>query len=62
MTDPRYEDDLYAQAVRLRSQGCSVPAIAQRLGVAKSTAYRWSGHIPLPDERNPEPDAGLTQR
>ncbi|MEV6370007.1 helix-turn-helix domain-containing protein [Micromonospora musae] len=50
MTDPYPEDDLYAQAVRLRSQGCSVPSIAQRLGVAKSTAYRWVGHLPLPDD------------
>ena len=34
-------------ANRLREEGCTVDEIADRLGVAKSTAYRWVGHIPL---------------
>ncbi|WP_431876990.1 helix-turn-helix domain-containing protein [Micromonospora marina] len=32
---------------QLRDEGCTVDEIADRLGVAKSTAYRWVGHIPM---------------
>ncbi|SCG41172.1 hypothetical protein GA0070560_103113 [Micromonospora halophytica] len=34
-------------AVALRGEGLSVGAIADRLGVAKSTAYLWVRHLPL---------------
>ncbi|SCF39033.1 Homeodomain-like domain-containing protein [Micromonospora marina] len=44
---PRARDDARAEALRLRAVGRSVDEIAVRLGVAKSTAYRWVGHIPL---------------
>lgn len=48
---PRAKDDLRAEAVRLRAGGRSVNHIAERLGVAKSTAYQWVKHLPLdPDE------------
>ncbi|WBC10383.1 resolvase [Micromonospora sp. WMMA1947] len=39
--------ELKVAADRLREEGCTVGEIADRLGVAKSTAYRWVGHIPL---------------
>ncbi|MEV4541639.1 helix-turn-helix domain-containing protein [Micromonospora echinaurantiaca] len=39
---PRYE-----AALRLRRQGRSVPEIARRVGVARSTAYLWVRHLPL---------------
>lgn len=38
--------DLRAQAVILRKQGLSVPAIAVELKVARSTAFRWTKDIP----------------
>ncbi|MFJ6950402.1 resolvase [Micromonospora aurantiaca (nom. illeg.)] len=38
---------LTGAAHRLRDEGCTVDEIADRLSVAKSTAYRWVGHIPL---------------
>ncbi|MEU8079418.1 helix-turn-helix domain-containing protein [Catellatospora citrea] len=41
--------ELRAQAVALREAGCSVPDIASRLGVARSTAFTWVRHVPLPD-------------
>lgn len=44
---PNAKDDLRAQAVLLRTQGQSVPAIAAQLVVAKSTAYQWVKHLPL---------------
>jgi transposase-like protein len=48
---PGAKDDLRAAAVELRAGGRSVNDIARQLGVAKSTAYRWVGHLPLdPDE------------
>ncbi|MFC7247036.1 helix-turn-helix domain-containing protein [Catellatospora aurea] len=39
--------ELREQAVVLRKAGCSVPDIASRLGVARSTAFQWVRHIPL---------------
>ncbi|WP_406038171.1 helix-turn-helix domain-containing protein [Micromonospora sp. NBC_00898] len=48
---PRAKDELRAEAVRLRAEGRSVNDIAQRLEVAKSTAYQWVRHMPLdPDD------------
>jgi transposase len=44
---PNAKDELRAQAVELRLQGCSVPKIAEQLGVSKSTAYLWVKHLPL---------------
>ena len=44
---PNAKDDLRALAVELRLQGTSVPKIAVALGVARSTAFRWTQHIPL---------------
>ncbi|MEV0454602.1 helix-turn-helix domain-containing protein [Catellatospora methionotrophica] len=45
--------ELREQAVLLREAGCTVPDIASRLGVARSTAFTWVRHLPLPetDER-----------
>lgn len=44
---PQAKDELRAEAVELRKNGCSVPDIARRLGVAKSTAFLWTRHLPL---------------
>jgi len=44
---PNAKDELRHQAVELRRSGCTVPAIAAKLGVAKSTAYLWTRHLPL---------------
>jgi Homeodomain-like domain len=44
---PRAKDDLREQAIALRRGGETVPAIATKLGVAKSTAYLWVRHLPL---------------
>jgi transposase-like protein len=44
---PRAKDNLRADAIELRESGCSVPDIARRLGVAKSTAFLWTRHLPL---------------
>ncbi|MEH1100426.1 helix-turn-helix domain-containing protein [Micromonospora sp. CPCC 205561] len=38
---------LYEEALRLRRRGCTVPEIARRVGVARSTAYLWVRHLPL---------------
>ncbi|GIF24386.1 transposase [Actinoplanes tereljensis] len=48
---PNAKDDLRQQAVELRGEGWSVKDLAERLGVAKSTAWSWVRHIPL------DPDA-----
>ncbi|NES26580.1 resolvase [Micromonospora terminaliae] len=40
-------DDLQRAAHRLREEGRTVNEIADGLGIAKSTAYRWVGHLPL---------------
>jgi hypothetical protein len=45
--NPQAKDELGAEAVELRQNGCSVPDIARRLGVAKSTAFLWTRHLPL---------------
>jgi transposase len=42
---PNAKDDLRARAVELRREGHSVPEIAGRIGVAKSTAYQWVRHL-----------------
>jgi hypothetical protein len=55
---PNAKDELRAQAVGLRREGCSVPEIASRLGVSKSTAYLWTRHLPL----NPTPAAAEERR
>ena len=44
---PTAKDDLRARAVDLRLTGHSVPSIARELGVARSTAFQWTRHIPL---------------
>ncbi|WP_223256478.1 helix-turn-helix domain-containing protein [Micromonospora endophytica] len=44
---PNAKDDLRAQAVSLRATGLSVPEIARRLAVSRSTAYLWVRHLPL---------------
>jgi transcriptional regulator with XRE-family HTH domain len=44
---PRAKDDLRREAVELREKGWSVNDLAERLGVAKSTAWAWVRHIPL---------------
>ena len=48
---PNAKDELRAEAVALRTRGCAVPEIAERLGVSRSTAYLWVRHLPLdPDD------------
>lgn len=44
---PNAKDDLRATALQLRADGCTVNEIAERLAVAKSTAYAWVKHVPL---------------
>jgi hypothetical protein len=44
---PNAKDDVRERAVALRREGRSVPDIAATLGVAKSTAYLWTRHLPL---------------
>ncbi|SCE75920.1 helix-turn-helix domain-containing protein [Micromonospora mirobrigensis] len=44
---PTAKDELRAEALKLRAQGGTVPDIADRLGVARSTAYLWVRHVPL---------------
>jgi hypothetical protein len=41
--------ELLEQALALRRAGGTAPEIAARLGIARSTAYRWTRHIPLAD-------------
>lgn len=38
--------ELRARAEALRRQGLSVPAIAAQLGIARSTAFQWTRHLP----------------
>ncbi|MEU8005831.1 helix-turn-helix domain-containing protein [Catellatospora sp. NPDC049111] len=42
-------DGLRRWALRLREAGSTVPEIAATLGVARSTAFTWVRHVPLPD-------------
>ncbi|MCP2325532.1 transcriptional regulator with XRE-family HTH domain [Hamadaea flava] len=44
---PNAKDELRARAVDLRRSGRTVPVIAEELGVARSTAWQWTKHIPL---------------
>lgn len=44
---PNAKDDLRDQAVDLRREGLTVPEIATKLKVSKSTAYLWVRHLPL---------------
>ena len=44
---PNAKDGQRREAVALREQGWSLNDIAERLDIAKSTAFRWVGHIPL---------------
>ncbi|MEV0897959.1 helix-turn-helix domain-containing protein [Actinoplanes sp. NPDC049802] len=44
---PNAKDDLRRQAAELREAGWSINDIATRMGVAKSTAFTWVGHVPL---------------
>src|SRR3954447_14328952 len=44
---PNAKDGLRREAVELGKQGWSVNDLAERLGVAKSTAWSWVRHIPL---------------
>jgi hypothetical protein len=55
---PNGKDDLRAQAVELRRDGCSVPDIAAKLKVSKSTAYLWTRHMPL----DPMPELAVERR
>jgi hypothetical protein len=55
---PNAKDDLRDQAIGLRREGCSVPAIATKLGVSKSTAYLWTRHMPL----DPTPEKAKVRR
>jgi Homeodomain-like domain len=47
---PNAKDELHARAVEMRNAGHSVPSIARELGVARSTAWQWTKHIPLADD------------
>ena len=53
---PNAKDELRAEAIQLRGEGWSVNDLAERLGVAKSTAYAWVKHLPL------DPDAGRARQ
>src|ERR1044071_5322429 len=44
---PNAKDDLRDEAIELRGEGYSVPDIAAKLEVSKSTAYLWTRHLPL---------------
>lgn len=55
---PNAKDDLRAQAIELRRDGCSVPDIATKLTVSKSTAYLWTRHMPL----DPTPEHAIERR
>ena len=55
---PNAKDDLRAQAIELRRDGCSVPDIATKLKVSKSTAYLWTRHMPL----DPTPEHAIERR
>ncbi|SFF50324.1 Homeodomain-like domain-containing protein [Actinoplanes philippinensis] len=44
---PNAKDELRREAVDLREAGWSINDIAAKLGVAKSTAFNWVGHVPL---------------
>jgi transposase len=44
---PNAKDGKRAEAVELREEGWSINDIAARVGVAKSTVFRWAGHVPL---------------
>ena len=57
-TRPTAKDDLRAQAIELRKNGGSVPTIAAKLGVSKSTAYLWTRHLPL----DPTPEHAVERR
>jgi hypothetical protein len=48
---PNAKDDLKARALELRAANRSVNDIALELGVARSTAWNWVGHIPLAGDR-----------
>ncbi|GAA0513749.1 hypothetical protein Ade02nite_48810 [Paractinoplanes deccanensis] len=49
---PTAKDDVRQSALELRRMGQSVPQIAQRLGISKSTAYLWTKGEPL--DKTPE--------
>jgi hypothetical protein len=44
---PNAKDDVRNEAVELRRQGWTMPAMAEKFGVSKSTIYNWTKHIPL---------------
>ncbi len=44
---PTAKDDARAEAVALRLQGYTVPQIAEKLGVSRSSAFLWVRHLPL---------------
>lgn len=45
-----HRQEIIFRAQKLRKQGFSVPAIATRLGVSKSTAFRWTQDVKLSQE------------
>jgi hypothetical protein len=55
---PNAKDDLRAHAIELRRDGTSVPDIATKLKVSKSTAYLWTRHMPL----DPTPEHAAERR
>jgi hypothetical protein len=57
---PRAKDDLRDQAIEFRKAGWTVPAIAERLGVSKSSAFLWTRGIPL--DATPEEAAARRSR
>jgi transposase len=44
---PNAKDHLRREAADLRKVGWSINDIAARMGIAKSTAHNWVGHVPL---------------
>ena len=55
---PNAKDDLRAQAIELRRSRWTVPNIAAKLGVSKSSAYLWTRHLPL----DPTPERARDRR
>lgn len=60
---PNAKDEKRREAAALREAGWSINDIAARLGVAKSTAFNWVGHVPLdPDSERAQEKRELAKK
>ena len=55
---PNAKDQVRREAIELRRLGWSIPDLAAKVGVAKSTAWLWVRHIPLDPDRARSAEAG----